>query len=1177
MRLINNLFQFVKNSVSKSYLYFIIFILILSTVIYSHDENKNKKIQITNSSRDYIRSMSKSSNMLEEGLRKYRKSTTVDGNLVNGPIFNSGLISASEVGDYNIRIGWPKGTMFNDYIYGSWFFVASEVVDTNGVKTPIVSDNYGARGATSYHSGQISTDGTHEWGTMPLPGYYNLDIPNSGDIPLVYGISEDVGLDGFPGTNDEGEGDGQLQDNEDYNGNGVLDLSMQNVAGWFAVSHKRETWPEYWPAGSYPGDPRQPALDPRTPGNPGKGPRAGWWNGEYGKYTRADQESYYVMVDWENDEFAYYPFTSSAQDSLGWPSGRRGLGITTEVRSYQWNSRLAEDILISIYEIKLDSAAKDLDSCIVGMHIDPDLGRANTGDNADYITYLDDITYTWKKSFKSPTTGLPLGYFGFAFLESPGIGFDGVDNDEDGMLDERQDDGIDNDGDWREWEDLNGNGLHDNEDLNYNGVMDPGEDLNGNGRLDAEPLNDDLGSDGVGPDFLEYTGPDANGTEANGIPDEGEPNFEFTDNDESDQVGLTSFYLRSWYENPSMETDDHFWEFEIQPGTFVVVPDFDADITFTYGSGFVNFDSFERTHRYAIALVFGNDYEDILRNKRTMQIIYDNDYNFSKPPIQPTLTGLGDDNKVYLSWDSRSERSKDPIYGNDFEAYYIYKSTEPAFSEIKTITDAFGNPFLFEPIEVFDKIDGLTGLHPINIGAELGPSSNLGVTYNMGTDSGLRHKYIDTEVVNGRTYYYAIGAVDYGYHESFYPTVSPLEHLQPISPTECAINIQIDPLGRPIAFDPNTAAVIPSERPANWVMPEISEDGFEHISGNGTGRIGIEFYSPQEIKDGFKYRVEFDDNAIYEPYDTDYYTGVLNKIMVSSITENKNLLTEENPLNEDPDEKYIMDGFRIVLHNDTNKIDTSKTKWITGNSNLEYVDLSIGGVGKTVGRDYEIRIVGPNADTSITNKPTNYQIWDVTDPNDQFKCKFFLIDKSELGILDHEDRITIYNFKRNQKLWDFRFEFPANLDSSSLILPQPGDVFNIITRKTFDREDIIEFTVEGNLINNTATKDVLNNIYTVPDPYIAVSTLERRVINEEEGRGDRRIDFVNLPQKCTISIYTVSGKLVRELEHFATEENKRLSWDLRTKDGLEIAYGVYFYVVDAPGIGTKTGKFAVIK
>jgi hypothetical protein len=32
-----------------------------------------------------------------------------------------------------------------------------------------------------------------------------------------------------------------------------------------------------------------------------------------------------------------------------------------------------------------------------------------------------------------------------------------------------------------------------------------------------------------------------------------------------------------------------------------------------------------------------------------------------------------------------------------------------------------------------------------------------------------------------------------------------------------------------------------------------------------------------------------------------------------------------------------------------------------------------------------------------------------------------------------------------------------------------------------------------------------------------------------------------------------------------------------TKDNLAISYGVYIYHVEAPGIGEKIGKFAVIK
>ena len=90
------------------------------------------------------------------------------------------------------------------------------------------------------------------------------------------------------------------------------------------------------------------------------------------------------------------------------------------------------------------------------------------------------------------------------FLESPGNPHDGIDNDGDGMIDESQFDGVDNDGDW-------------------------------------DPERDDIGADGLANFHINYTGPDEDGTEGNGVPDLGEPNFEITDNDESDQIGLIVF------------------------------------------------------------------------------------------------------------------------------------------------------------------------------------------------------------------------------------------------------------------------------------------------------------------------------------------------------------------------------------------------------------------------------------------------------------------------------------------------------------------------------------------------------------------------------------------------------------------------------------------------------------
>ena len=75
----------------------------------------------------------------------------------------------------------------------------------------------------------------------------------------------------------------------------------------------------------------------------------------------------------------------------------------------------------------------------------------------------------------------------------------------------------------------------------------------------------------------------------------------------------------------------------------------------------------------------------------------------------------------------------------------------------------------------------------------------------------------------------------------------------------------------------------------------------------------------------------------------------------------------------------------------------------------------------------------------------------------------------------------------------------------------------------------------------------------------------------------RKIDFINLPTKCTIKIFTLSGYLVNTLHHSNPNEDGTYSWNMLSKDGLEIAYGLYIYHIDAVGIGEFTGKFALIK
>ena len=68
--------------------------------------------------------------------------------------------------------------------------------------------------------------------------------------------------------------------------------------------------------------------------------------------------------------------------------------------------------------------------------------------------------------------------------------------------------------------------------------------MNHNGKWDeGEPLNDDKGTDGLGPFDEGYTGPDPDGSQGDGKPEQGEPNFGILDKDESDQLGLTGFAI----------------------------------------------------------------------------------------------------------------------------------------------------------------------------------------------------------------------------------------------------------------------------------------------------------------------------------------------------------------------------------------------------------------------------------------------------------------------------------------------------------------------------------------------------------------------------------------------------------------------------------------------------------
>jgi hypothetical protein len=100
--------------------------------------------------------------------------------------------------------------------------------------------------------------------------------------------------------------------------------------------------------------------------------------------------------------------------------------------------------------------------------------------------------------------------------------------------------------------------------------------------------------------------------------------------------------------------------------------------------------------------------------------------------------------------------------------------------------------------------------------------------------------------------------------------------------------------------------------------------------------------------------------------------------------------------------------------------------------------------------------------------------------------------------------------------------------------------------------------------DNTALKSVLDMINVVPNPYYAYSDYERNRI-------DTRVKITNLPEVCTVKIYSINGKLVREFKKDSPITS--LDWDLNNNKGIGIASGVYLIHVEVPGAGERIVKF----
>jgi len=781
-----------------------------------------------------------------------RAKNSHSGNKVRTTFYNYGLVGRWMSEPDDIGGEWPINSG-HEYIGDVGHLVGAEFKDNSGnLKKSVITID-------SPRGSEYNLD-TH-WGWEPLPGYTNLDTP------LV---------------------------------------AMSHMGPSEDDPNATHTWPDQWP------DKLEDPLDPGWPGT---------WNGYFGKDQKnAEQESFFIMDDSKDSEFEYYPDSTDFE--------RRGLGLTCTIRGLQWNHILAEDVLFWLYDIKNESNY-DLDKMVFGYIVGTITG--GDGDSQDDwadFDKADDIAYSYDNG-TDLETGLggvgangwsPVGLAGYAFLESPGNPFDGIDNDGDGsaypgyelnedvfapisflpgdsvivinydtyersivnmpadslvinkngttliyttgeileeiprnliddnlngLIDENNGASIETSPGFFEdfylyFDPLEETGL---KYVNYfdgvgldNLLIDESREDGIDNDGDWDPTTDDVGIDGL-PGSGDLGENDGLPTSGAGTDLPGEPNIDKTDIDESDQIGLSSFYYFNFGVGPQMNGDARLWD-EMLPGYFNnSVQNTDAD--FLFSSGYFPLKE-GQTERFSVALLFGDNLPDLVRNKQTVQTIYNQNYNFAKAPELPRIWAFAGDGYVTLYWDDKAEYSVDRITGDDFEGYKIYKATDTRWTDSGTITDAFGSPKFNVPIKQYDLINEYEGFFPGHVD---------GIQFYLGSNNGLVHSWTDTNVINGHQYFYAVSAYDHGSIE------------KAILPAETSKFVTMDKGGKVITAK-NVAAVTPDAPVAGYILPPKNEQVYPITSVRGTGSISINNLDPNKILDAHIYRIQFLDTRM---------------------------------------------------------------------------------------------------------------------------------------------------------------------------------------------------------------------------------------------------------------------------------------------------------------------------
>jgi len=841
----------------------------------------------------------------------------------------------------------------------------------------------------------------------------------------------------------------------------------------------------------------------------------------------------------------------------------RPIGLEVYQTVYAWNLSATADIIFVKYELKNVSGGV-LTDCWFGVATDNDIGNeAGAGNDicsaivGQYYEidgedeWIDDLGYQWQDEEETGWDVFP-GVIGFDYLQSPYDIVENADKDDDGILDQYEMDSA-----WF-WQN----------------------------HPPPDPLYD---------------------ADGDGTPDWKDPS-------QIPQIGMTSFMRFTLDLEPGSDGERYVCMEGYNYKTLVkvefdtIIPDPD-DQRFVQCSG-----PFDLEPDSIITVLVGimcaarEDADDppdsaIVRVDKTAQFIFDQNWLLPGPPPSPGLTCVPGDVEITLIWDNIAEAYADPYYEVvsdpvnptlydpyyiefDFQGFGVWKSLNGLDWELLRRYDLYDN-IAFEDT---------TEPESIRIYAE---------------NTGIVHHYVDTDVRNGFTYYYAITSFDYNWVKSTYDSIFVIDSVW-YAPDSKWVYVydSVEVTGpRAIWFEGGKVggSSVPRRDPANYQPGACS---IEVLTGNpllADSSVAVVITYPMRMTDEPFYLefipVVYDSATLGGRYAA--YLKDTNEVAVDSVKVviggNQDVTVEHSfselrgivvaPL-------FISDSIlgdasifeEIEIESGTYPDSLIVTSlpgawasyfayWAYRGNDYKVQWYSTHGAGQDAN---SVVVIDQYAGDTIPYSPYDPEVSHAYDEHAGGWCFLSHLEVSDTLVLNGSPWPT-----RNTKFLYINGGLvglnKGGPMTTTNVVPSTNDVWVVHANPDYAPASVNAlFKINSTHAYYDETTQITElNVKVAPNPYLVYNEWQQTLYS-------KRLKFINLPAECIIRIFNLNGELVRTIRHQHTLEpgigEQEVTgsaggdewWNLLSDNRQLVASGVYIFHIQSD-VGEQVGKFVIIR